>query len=259
MLTPPCKYSLTQIGTAQAIPELEEQLMEKLETARPTIATRDEWLGARLDLLAAEKDLSRRRDELSRQRRALPWVPVDRSYHFDTVDGRRSLAELFDGRSQLLIYHFMFGADWPEGCPSCSFWADSFDGIDVHLAHRDVTFLAASRAPLDRLLAYRERMGWTFEWVSSLASDFNIDFGVSDASTYNYCHVDEPADELPGLSAFAQRDGEVFHTYSCYSRGIDVFNSAYQLLDLTPKGRDEDGLDWTMQWLHRHDAYPDPV
>jgi predicted dithiol-disulfide oxidoreductase (DUF899 family) len=225
--------------------------------AQPTIAGREEWLRARLELLQAEKELTRRRDELSRQRRALPWVRIDKSYEFDTVDGPRSLPHLFDGRSQLLVYHFMFGPDWEEGCPSCSFWADNFDGIGVHLAHRDATLLAVSRAPLERLVAYRDRMGWTFPWVSSLRSDFNMDFGVSEAATYNYVPVDHPEEELPGLSVFAQRDGDVFHTYSCYARGIDTFNGAYQLLDLTPKGRDEDDLESTMAWLHRHDAYPD--
>ncbi len=226
-------------------------------TVEPTIAPREEWLRARLDLLQAEKELTRQRDELSRRRRALPWVRVDKAYRFDTVDGPRSLPELFEGRSQLLVYHFMFGPEWPEGCPSCSFWADNFDGVGVHLAHRDVTFLAASRAPLDRLLAYRSRMGWTFPWVSSSGSDFNLDFGVSDSPTYNYAPSDSPQEELPGLSAFALRDGEVFHTYSCYARGLDAFNGAYQLLDLTPKGRDEGGLEGPMAWLHRHDAYPE--
>jgi predicted dithiol-disulfide oxidoreductase (DUF899 family) len=225
--------------------------------AEPTVASREEWLSARLELLQAEKELTRRRDELSRQRRALPWVRIDKAYEFDTTDGPCPLPDLFDGRSQLLVYHFMFGPDWDEGCPSCSFWADNFDGIGVHLAHRDVTFLAVSRAPLNRLMAYRSRMGWTFPWVSALGSDFNMDFGVSQASTYNYVPAASPDEELPGLSAFAQRDGEVFHTYSCYSRGIDAFNGAYQLLDLTPKGRDEGGLPHSMAWLHRHDAYPD--
>lgn len=226
-------------------------------TTQPTIATRDQWLEARVELLAAEKELTRRRDELSRQRRALPWVRIEKDYVFETADGPCSLADLFDGRSQLLIYHFMFGPDWEEGCPSCSFWADNFDGIDVHLAHRDVTFLAASRAPLDRLQAYRQRMGWSFEWVSTHGSDFNVDFGVSDVTVHNYRPLAEPAEEHAGLSAFAQRDGEVFHTYSCYSRGLDAFNGAYQLLDLAPKGRDEDALPWAAAWLHRHDAYPD--
>jgi predicted dithiol-disulfide oxidoreductase (DUF899 family) len=223
----------------------------------PVIGTREQWLRARLDLLDAEKAVTRQRDELARQRRALPWVRIDKDYEFDTVDGRRSLAELFDGRSQLLMYHFMFGPDWAEGCPSCSFWADNFNGIDVHLAHRDVTFLAASRAALPRLLDYRERMGWTFDWVSSAGSDFNVDFGVSDVTVHNYRKIDPPAEEHAGLSAFALSDGDVFHTYSCYARGLDVFNGAYQLLDLAPKGRDEDDLPHTAAWLHRHDAYPD--
>ena len=223
----------------------------------PTVASREEWLRARLELLQAEKELTRRRDELSRQRRALPWVRIGKAYEFDTPDGPRSLPDLFNGRGQLLVYHFMFGPEWDEGCPSCSFWADNFDGIGVHLAHRDVTFLAVSRAPLDRLTAYRSRMGWTFPWVSSLGSDFNMDFCVSEAPVYNYVPTDSPQEELPGLSAFAQRDGEVFHTYSCYSWGLDAFNGAYQLLDLTSKGRDEEGLPHSMAWLHRHDAYPD--
>jgi predicted dithiol-disulfide oxidoreductase (DUF899 family) len=226
-------------------------------TGQPSVATREEWLSARLELLAAEKDLTRRRDELSRRRRALPWVRVEKDYSFDTVDGPRSLAALFDGRSQLLVYHFMFGPGWDEGCPSCSFWADNFDGVGIHLAHRDVTFLAASRAPLGQLQAYRERMGWSFPWVSSFGSDFNIDFGVSDVTVHNYRPLREPVEEHAGLSAFARRGGEVFHTYSCYARGLDAFNGAYQLLDLAPKGRDEDDLEWTMAWLRRHDAYHD--
>jgi predicted dithiol-disulfide oxidoreductase (DUF899 family) len=220
----------------------------------PTIATKEQWHRARLDLLSAEKALTRQRDALSRQRRALPWVPVDADYRFDTVDGTRTLEELFATRSQLLVYHFMFGVDWDQGCPSCSFWADNFDGIGIHLAQRDVTFVAVSRAPLDRLLAYRERMGWSFAWVSDEGA-FNIDFGVSDAATYNYAPQDEPVDELPGLSAFARHDGKVFHTYSCYGRGLDAFNGAYQLLDLTPRGRHEEDLPWPMAWVNRHDAY----
>jgi predicted dithiol-disulfide oxidoreductase (DUF899 family) len=225
-------------------------------TAEPTIGTQEEWLRARLELLQAEKELTHKRDELSRQRRALPWVRIEKDYKFDTADGPRSLPELFDGRSQLLVYHFMFGPDWEEGCPSCSFWADNFDGIGIHLAHRDVTLMAISRAPIDRLLAYRKRMGWSFPWVSSLGSDFNMDLGVSDASTYNFAPAAQAEEEMPGLSAFAQRQGEVFHTYSCYSRGIDAINGAYQLLDLAPKGRDEDNLPHSAAWIHRHDDYP---
>jgi predicted dithiol-disulfide oxidoreductase (DUF899 family) len=223
----------------------------------PTIATRQQWLEARRDLLTAEKEHTRQRDELARRRRALPWVRVDKDYRFDTETGPRSLAELFDDRSQLLVYHFMYGPDWTQGCPSCSFWADGFDGLDVHLARRDVTLVAASRAPLERLLDYRTRMGWTFPWVSSLGSDFNTDFDVSDAASYNYAPVpeaDRPG-ERPGLSVFALDGEQVFHTYSCYARGLDGFNAAYQLLDLTPRGRAEDGLEWSMAWLRRHDEY----
>ena len=221
------------------------------------IATREQWTSRRVELLNEEKALSRRLDEVARQRRALPWVRIDKDYVFDTTDGKRSLAELFDGRSQLLVYHFMYGPDWEEGCPSCSFWADNYNGVAVHLAHRDVTFLAVSRAPLSTLLAYQERMGWTFKWVSSAATDFNIDFGVSDISFYNFAPLDEVADERPGLSAFIQADRQVFHTYSAYSRGLDIFNGAYQMLDMTPKGRDEGALPWTAAWLRRHDQYDD--
>ena len=221
----------------------------------PRIASRDEWLHERVQLLAREKDLSRRRDELARARRALPWVRVEQDYRFDTVDGERSLSELFDRCSQLVVYHFMFGPDWDQGCPSCSFWADNYNGTTVHLAHRDATLIAVSRAPLDTLQTYRNRMGWTFNWVSSLGSTFNQDYGVTQAATYNYTPVDHPAEEAPGLSAFVRDHGEVFHTYSCYARGLDVFNTAYQILDITAKGRDEDALPWTMAWLHRHDQY----
>ena len=228
----------------------------------PTFGSRDEWLAARLELLAEEKDLTRRRDDLAAQRRALPWVRIDKDYRFEGPDGPRSMAELFDGRSQLLVYHFMYGPDWDEGCPSCSFWADTFDGLDVHLAHRDVTFVCVSRAPLAKLAAYKARMGWTFPWFSSAPSDFNFDFGVSftpeqqaEGATYNFAHQDHPPDEAPGISAFAILAGEVFHTYSAYSRGLDPLNGAYQLLDLTAQGRDEGGLEWPMAWLRRHDAY----
>jgi predicted dithiol-disulfide oxidoreductase (DUF899 family) len=220
------------------------------------VATREVWLSQRLELLKDEKELTRKHDELARKRRALPWVRVETRYVFDTVDGKRTLEELFEGRSQLLVYHFMFGPDWAEGCPSCSFWAD-YDGFGIHLAHRDVTLMAVSRAPLDALLAYRQRMGWTFPWVSSLGNNFNIDYHVSDATVYNFAPVAQPADELPGLSAFVRVNGEVYHTYSCYGRGLDIFNGAYQLLDMTPNGRDEAGLEWSMAWLRRHDSSTD--
>jgi predicted dithiol-disulfide oxidoreductase (DUF899 family) len=221
----------------------------------------DAWLTKRRELLVLEKELTRRGDELARLRRELPWVPVEKGYLFDTDDGRKTLAELFDGRSQLLIYHFMFGPDWDAGCPSCSFAADEFDGGIVHLNQRDVTMICVSRTPLEKLQAYKARMGWRFEWVSSYGSDFNYDFGVSfteeqqaGGAEYNFAWVEHPDDELPGLSAFALRDGSVFHTYSTYGRGLDIIDNAYQLLDRTPLGRNEDitGDDW----VRRRDEYP---
>ncbi len=225
------------------------------------VGTRDEWRTARLQLLDKEKELNRLRDQLAEERRSLPWVRVEKEYAFDTHDGRKTLAELFDGRSQLLVYHFMLGPGWDEGCPSCSFWADTYDGNDVHLAARDVTFLCCSRAPLEEIDRYKDRMGWSFEWVSSAPSDFNFDFGVSftadqveGGAEYNF-RESGVGDEMPGLSSFALEDGAVFHTYSTYARGLDPLNGAYQLLDLAPRGRDEAGLDWPMQWLRRHDAY----
>jgi len=229
-------------------------------TNSPRIADRATWLEERRALLVEEKALSRQLDELARRRRALPWVRIDKTYTFDSTEGPSTLADLFAGRSQLMIYHFMMGPDWSEGCPSCSFWADNFNGIDVHLANRDTAFLAVSRAPLDAIQSYKIRMGWDFSWVSSLGSDFNMDFGVSfpeghrtDVS-YNFAPIDDPMEEAQGLSVFAKApEGEVFHTYSSYGRGVDIVNGAYQLLDLTPKGRDEgDGI---MAWLRRHDAY----
>jgi predicted dithiol-disulfide oxidoreductase (DUF899 family) len=236
-----------------------------MNAAVPAVASRQEWTEARIALLSREKELTRLRDEVAAQRRSLPWVAVEKPYRFDTGKGPATLADLFDGRGQLAVYHFMFGADWQEGCPSCSFWLDSLDGIAEHLRHRDVTLVAVSRAPLGRIQEYRTRMGWTLPWVSSAASDFNLDYGVSftaeqQAGTaeavYNYRPVASPGDEHPGMSVFA-RDGAgtVYHTYSCYSRGLDPINSGYQVLDLVPRGRDEDGLPWTMAWLRRHDAY----
>jgi predicted dithiol-disulfide oxidoreductase (DUF899 family) len=242
-----------------------------------TTGTAGEHLAARLELLEAEKELTRRSDELARQRRSLPWVPIEKEYVFDTEDGEQTLSELFAGRSQLLVYHFMFGPGWAEGCPLCSFSADNFNGAVVHLAHRDVTMLCASRGPLERLQTYRRRMGWTFPWVSSGRSDFNYDFGVSvpgvDAGpsqpemgrptpeqtkglTYNFTGPPFAA-EMPGLSAFALDEGVVYHTYSCYARGLDAFNGAYQLLDRAPLGRHEDALPRPFVWIRRHDQYDD--
>jgi predicted dithiol-disulfide oxidoreductase (DUF899 family) len=227
------------------------------------ICSRDEWRAARLDLLEREKELTRLRDELAAERRRLPWVRLEKHYQFDGPSGRVPMRDLFDGKSQLIVYHFMLGPGWREGCPLCSFWADSFDAVPVHLAHRDAAFVAVSRAPFGEVEAYWRRMGWSFRWYSSAPGDFNYDFGVSatpeqrrDGGEYNFALVDEPAEESPGLSVFALDDhGEICHTYSTYSRGLDPINSGYQLLDLTPKGRDEDDLPWTMAWVRRHESY----
>jgi predicted dithiol-disulfide oxidoreductase (DUF899 family) len=225
-----------------------------------------QWLQARRELLQKEKAFTRARDELSAARRALPWERVEKDYAFDTPGGRKSLADLFDGRGQLVVYHFMLGPDWEEGCKSCSFWADNFNGIDVHLKHRDVTFLAVSRAPLGKIEAYRRRMGWAFTWVSSFGSDFNFDYQVSfppealaaGEAFYNYATVKNTMSELAGISVFFRDEaGAVFHTYSCYARGLDMLNGAYHYLDLTPKGRDEAVLPHTAAWLRRHDQYED--
>lgn len=226
------------------------------------VVSRDEWLSARKSFLAKEKEFTRQRDELARQRRELPWVKVEKSYVFDSPNGKESLSDLFAGRSQLVVDHFMFGPDWNEGCPSCSFWADTYDGNVVHLEHRDASFVVVSRAPLEKLEAYRKRMGWHFKWVSSLNNDFNRDYHVSftpeqqKTAVYNYKAGDAGSSELPGVSIFAKGDdGQIYHTYSCYARGLDNLNGAYQLIDLLPKGRDEQGLRHPMAWVRRHDKY----
>ena len=228
------------------------------------VVSHEEWLKARLELLAAERELTHQRDALSRRRRALPWERVEKSYRFEGPTGALSLLDLFDGRSQLIVDHFMFGPDWDEGCKSCSFWADSFEGTPIHLAHRDVTFTAVSRAPYAKIAAYKKRMGWSFPWVSSHGSDFNFDYRVSftpeelaaGKAEWNYRLQPNKVSEQVGLSVFTRNEqGEVFHTYSCYQRGVDALNVAYQLLDLVPKGRDEDGLGFTMEWVRRHDQY----
>lgn len=250
-------------------------------------ATRDEWLAARLDLLEAEKELTRKSDELARRRQELPWVRIEKDYRFDTDEGERPLRDLFQGRSQLLVYHFMFGPDYAAGCPSCSAIADGFDGFVVHLANHDVTLCAMSRAPLEKLQAYKRRMGWSFPWASSRGSDFNFDFNVSlteeqqrrgdveynfrreegaplvgrDTAAWqdspvarfaNRCGTDVPTftRERPGMSAFAMEDGVVYHTYSTYSRGLDGLWGMYQWLDRAPMGRNETGI-----WWLRHDEY----
>jgi len=226
------------------------------------IVSETEWLAARKALLAKEKELTRLRDDLSRQRRDLPWVKVEKTYVFDGPSGKETLSDLFAGRSQLIVDHFMFGADWQEGCPSCSFWADTYDGVVVHLEQRDASFVVVSRAPLDKLEAYRKRMGWSFKWVSSLNNDFNRDYHVSftpaeqNTALYNYRADGFGSSEAPGVSVFAKdAAGSIFHTYSCYARGLDALNGAYQLLDLIPKGRDEQGLPHPMAWVRRHDRY----
>jgi predicted dithiol-disulfide oxidoreductase (DUF899 family) len=228
------------------------------------IATRDEWLAARKAHLAREKEFTRQRDRLSAERRRLPWVRVERRYVFAGPDGQETLADLFAGRSQLIVYHFMMGPGWAEGCKSCSLVADHFDGSLVHLANRDVTLVAVSRAPLPEIEAFKRRMGWRFRWVSSHANDFNRDYHVSFTPDemaggevyYNYARGPFPAEEAPGASVFCKdATGGIFHTYSAYARGLDILVGAYNLLDMAPKGRDEDGLDFTMEWVRHHDRY----
>jgi predicted dithiol-disulfide oxidoreductase (DUF899 family) len=253
------------------------------------VRTREEWLRTRKDLLEREKELTRRSDELARERQALPWVAVEKEYTFDTDEGKKTLAELFDGRSQLLVYHFMFGPKYTAGCPTCSAAADTFDGGVVHLNARDLTFLCASRAPVAKLQAYKRRMGWKFPWVSTLESDFNFDFGASfteeqqrDGIEYNYRSLDvapileagagsplgelaamvgtDPAGymtEAPGLSSFALADGVVYHTYSSYARGVEFLLGFYPVLDRAPKGRNEG--DPPEFWIRRHDEYEQPA
>jgi predicted dithiol-disulfide oxidoreductase (DUF899 family) len=228
------------------------------------IVSPEAWLKARLDLLAAEKEFSRQREALTRRRMEMPWERVEKSYRFEGPAGTLSLADLFDGRSQMIVYHFMLAPDWQEGCKHCSFWADNFNGIPVHLNHRDVTFTAVSRTPLEKIEAYRKRMGWSFPWVSSFGSDFNFDYQASRTpeqlakgeALYNYKIQPSTVSEQVGISVFYRNDeNEVFHTYSCYSRGVEMLNGAYHFLDLVPKGRDEDGLNYPMEWVRRHDQY----
>jgi predicted dithiol-disulfide oxidoreductase (DUF899 family) len=228
------------------------------------VVTRDEWLVARTQLLAREKEFTRLRDQLSQERRDLPWVHVDKAYMFESPAGQVTLSDLFGGKRQLIVYHFMFDMDDEEGCEHCSFWADNFNGIDVHLRQRDVSFVAVSRAPLSKLEAFRRRMGWTFTWVSSLPSDFNFDYQASFTpesrergdAYYNYTLSDPGMPNREGISVFYQDEkGDIFHTYSTYARGIDMVNGAYQFLDLVPKGRDEAGHDDPQYWVRHHDRY----
>lgn len=226
-----------------------------------TIVPHEPWLAARKALLAKEKELTKLREEVARARRDLPWEKVEKDYLFDGPSGKESLADAFGDKSQLVVYHFMFDPSWSEGCKLCSFWADNFERNVVHLAHRDVSLVAVSRAPRDKLVAYQKRMGWTFKWLSSGDTDFNYDFGVSFRSadghgTYNYVDA-KVGGEMPGISVFCRDEaGALYHTYSCYARGLDMTNAAYHYLDLCPKGRDEAGLPWPMAWVERRDSYP---
>ena len=229
----------------------------------PEIVKESEWLIARSELLSLEKKFSRQRDALSAARRKLPMVKVEKDYVFDGPNGKETLADLFDGRSQLVVYHFMLGPGWGEGCKSCSFLADHFDGATWHLPHRDVTLVVISRAPLPEIQTYQERMGWSFKWVSSYSNEFNFDYHVSFTAEeeakgrvyYNYEETDYLSDELPGLSVFYQNEsGDVLHSYSTYARGLDTLVGSYNFLDLVPKGRDENS-ESTMDWVRRHDSY----
>ena len=230
------------------------------------VVSRDEWLAARKQHLKKEKEFTRLRDKLSAERRELPWVKVEKNYVFDAPKGKETLADLFDGRSQLIVYHFMFGPEWEQGCPSCSFLSDHIDGANLHLAHRDVTFVVVSRAPLPKIEAFKKRMGWRFKWVSSYGNDFNFDYHVSFTKDemakgkvyYNYDTNEFPSEEGPGISVFYKDGtGDIFHTYSAYARGLDILVGAYNYLDLVPKGRDEAELPWTMAWVRHHDKYDD--
>lgn len=226
----------------------------------PCIVGDDDWLAARRALMDREKELTRLRDAVAAERRALPWRRIVKDYVFEAPEGRVALADLFGDRTQLLVYHFMFGPDMSEGCPICSFWADNFAGIEPHLAARDTALVLVSRGPLATFESYRRRMGWPFRWVSSADCDFNYDFAVSRrpgerAIPYNYGTIERVMDEQPGISAFVRERGTVFHTYSAFARGLDPLNGAYQLLDLTAKGRQEEGLPFPMAWVRRHDRY----
>src|SRR5262245_17531150 len=229
------------------------------------VVSRDEWIASRKELLREEKEFTRLRDRLSQKRRDLPWERVDKPYVFEGPNGKETLPQLFDGRSQLVVYHFMYGPDSETPCKSCSFWADNFERNVVHLAHRDVTMIAVSRAPLQKLEAFKRRMGWTFKWVSSAGCDFNHDYQVSftpeeiakGEGYYNYAMQKSSMAERPGISVFYKAgDGAVFHTYSCYSRGLDMMNAAYHYLDLVPKGRDEaEQRPYSMAWVRFRDSY----
>ena len=238
----------------------------EVSTANHPVLSHERCVAERRKLLAREKELTHLRDEIARERRALPWERVEKNYVFDTPEGKRKLADLFEGRTQLLVQHFMFGPGWEQGCPSCSFMADHTAGMKIHLEHRDVTLVAISRATLTEIERFRQRMGWQFNWVSSNGSDFNHDFHVSFTPDerakgkgevyYNYGMTNFPAQEAPGISLFYKNDaGEIFHTYSTYGRGVEVMMGTYNMLDLAPKGRDEEDLGYGMEWVRHHDRY----
>ena len=227
------------------------------------VVSHEEWLKSRKQLLAKEKEFTRARDALSEARREMPWEKVEKEYVFDTPQGKQTLADLFAGKSQLIVQHFMFHPDWNEGCKSCSFWADSYNGTDIHLRHRDISFVVIGRAPLPKIEAYKKRMGWSFKFISSFHTDFNFDYDVSftpqqmaQGTTINYGAPNKFGDEIVGVSVFYKdSSGAIYHTYSTYSRGVDILNGAYNYIDLTPKGRDEGGR--TQYWVRRHDQYED--
>jgi predicted dithiol-disulfide oxidoreductase (DUF899 family) len=227
------------------------------------VVSRQEWLAARRAHLTREKEFTRARDRLTAERRALPWVKVDKTYVFDGPQGTRTLSDLFAGRSQLIVQHFMFAPDWTEGCKSCAFWADGFERMIPHLAARDTSLVAISRAPFAKLDAFRTRMGWTFDWFSSAANEFNFDYVVSftpdeinsGARLYNFGTSNFGVEEAPGISVFCRNENGIFHTYSCFARGLDMMNPAYHYLDLTPLGRQEEGLPYPMDWVRLRDRY----
>ncbi|MGZ4808534.1 MAG: DUF899 domain-containing protein [Thermoanaerobaculia bacterium] len=228
------------------------------------VVSHDDWLAARRAFLTKEKEFTRLRDDLSKQRRGLPWERVEKRYTFEGPDGKKSLSDLFENRNQLVVYHFMFAPEWDAGCPHCSFWADNFNDIIVHLNQRDVTFVAVSRAPISKIEAFKKRMGWTFKWLSSGSGDFNYDLMVSfrpetvasGEQAYNFGTAQPGGEDREGVSVFYKdANGNIFHTYSAHSRGIDMFNTAYHYLDIVPKGRDEDVLDFTQAWVRHHDRY----
>jgi predicted dithiol-disulfide oxidoreductase (DUF899 family) len=228
------------------------------------IVSRDEWLVARKRLLIREKKLTHEKDAIAAERRQLPWVKVEKNYVFDSPSGKKTLADLFGGKNQLIVYHFMFGPDWSEGCPSCSFNMDHVDGSLVHLAQRDVSFAAISRAPSSKIESFKKRMGWKFNWASSYANDFNRDYGVfltkeesGSGNCYNFGTSGFPSEEAPGISVFYKKGEEIFHTYSTYARGAEAVLNTYNYLELVPKGRDEEGLYFPMAWVRHHDRYED--